>query len=90
MRPTSHVEFVARSPHGDDGVQIDLDSLLVGGEQVRLGRLDSRVLHHRLHRRVDVVEVVDRVDVRHVARVQDVVDVLEERLVLDLRMTENT
>ena len=65
-------------------MKVRLDAFLVGGEEVRLGRLQAHILNHRFHRSIDVVQLVNRVDVRHVTRVQDIVDVFQERLTFDL------
>ncbi len=69
-------------------MQIVAHALRVGREEVGLGGGQTRLLDDRLHRAVDAVELVERVDVGHVARVQDVVEVLEEALALDLRVAE--
>ena len=51
-----------------------------------VGEALTDVLDDGLHGGVDLVELVDGVEVGHVTRVEDVVDVLEERLGLDLRV----
>lgn len=60
------------------------DSLGEGREQVRLGGLLARVLHNGLHLMVDCIQVLRGINVWDIPRVEDVVDVLQERLTLDL------
>ncbi len=58
-----------RAPHTDDHVYVAPDPLGVGGEQVRLGGLEARVLDDGLHLVVDTVQVLNGVDVGHISRV---------------------
>ena len=71
-------------PHGNDGVQVVAHSLGVGGEEVGFGSLDAPSEQDGFHGGVDLLQVVKHIDVGHVASVQNVVDVLQERLALDL------
>ena len=79
-----------RSPHCDDSVQVVPDSLGVGGEQVGLGGLHARILNYGLHGCEDLLLLIEPVDVGNIASIQDVVDVLQERLALDLKEAQKT
>ena len=65
-------------------MEVGPDTPGVRREKVGFGRQLVGVLYDGLHRRVDVVQLVLSVDVRYVARVQNVVQVLQKCLVLDL------
>ena len=71
-------------PHGNDSVQVGAYSPGVAGEQVRLGRWKPRVLHHGLHRRVNLVQLVKPVNVGNITWVEYVVQILQETLRFDL------
>ena len=71
-------------------MEVGPDPLGVGGEEVALGRLLPHVQHYWPHGRVDSVRLVVHVDVGHVSRVQDVVDILQKRLAFDLPKTKQS
>ena len=72
------------TPHGDHGVQVTPHPLGVLGEEVGFGGGQSHVQTDGLHGRVDLIQLIKPVDVGHVTSIQDVVDVLKERLTFDL------
>lgn len=72
-------------PHAQHGVDVAADSSDVGGHEVGLGELHAEILHHGLHGGHDPLLLVSTVQVWHVPRVQDVINVLEERLALNLK-----
>lgn len=72
-------------PHAQHGVDVAADSPDVGGHEVGLGGLHAEILHHRLHGRHDPFLLVSAVQVGHIARVQDIINVLQERLALNLK-----
>ena len=59
------------------------------GEDVRLGRCDLLLLAVDATRRHDRVHLFRPVEIGDVARVQDIIDVLQERLHDDLRVRED-
>jgi len=73
------------SPHAQHRVDVAADPLDVGGHQVGLGGLLTQTLHHGLHGGEDALLLVRGVQVGHVARVQDAVHILQERLALYLQ-----
>ncbi len=56
----------------------------VGREQVRLGWLQSQVLYNGFHSCVDLLQLIKTIDVGHVPGIQDIVQVLKERLTFNL------
>ena len=86
--PQPGPERVPHGAHADDGVQVlpallDEEVVQLGGGLVPPDLLGPRA--DQLH---DVHQLVLREEVRHLAGVEDVVEVLEEALVLDLRVVE--
>jgi hypothetical protein len=73
-------------PHRHHGVEIRPDHFLVSGEQVRFGRRQSQFLHQSFHLLENLVQFVRLINIRHVPRVQYVVQILEKRLGFDLRV----
>ena len=71
-------------PHCDDGVQAWLDPFGVGREEIGFRRQKVSFHDARFHLCIDVIKLVLRVDVRHVASVQNVVYVFQKRLAFDL------
>ena len=69
-------------------MQVGPDPFGVGREEVGFGGLHACVLDYGLHRRVDRVQLIYRINVGHVPGVQDVVQILQERLALDLSGSE--
>lgn len=72
------------SPHADDHVNVAANSLGKCGEQVCLGWLQPSVLDRRPHLVQDAIHVLHGIDVGHIACVENVVNVLQERFALDL------
>ena len=66
-------------------MQVGPDPLSIRREEVGFGRQKVLFLNDWFHLRVDVVQLVLRVNVWHVAGVQDVVQIFQERLALDLQ-----
>ena len=72
------------SPHADHGVQVLSYAFRVRGVESRFRRRKARFGHHRFHRHVDLFEFIELIDVRHVAAIQDIVQIFQKGLALDL------
>lgn len=76
-------------PHAQHSVDVAANSLDVGSHEVGLGGLHAEILDHGLHGCHDPLLLVSVVQVRHIARVQDVIYVLQERLALNLKSSKS-
>ena len=60
------------------------NSLGIGRKQVRLGRLQARILYNWFHLIEYIIKVLGWVYIGDVPRIKDVIDVFKEHLTLDL------
>lgn len=71
-------------PHAQHHVDVAAHAPSVGGHEVGLGGLQALLLDVRPHGVDDLVLLIHVVEVGNVTRVQDIVNVLQEGLILDL------
>ena len=63
-------------PHADDHVYIAANPFGVGREQVSLDWLEACVLDNWLHLIQNLIQILRRVDIGNISRVENIVDVL--------------